>query len=327
MRSVKQKKGRKSQLAFSNDVDYLHVLEDEVDTHASDDDISEAPEATPGEAKLTPDSLRDYLKDVSRHPLLSRAEEFELATAAKNGDAVARRKLIQSNLRLVVSIARQFRDRGLPFIDLVQEGSIGLIIAVDKFAPERGFKLSTYATWWIRQNIARAIADKAAIIRIPCHMQERSAKIRQAVGKFRDRQGRNPELAELAELTKLPVEKLRAALSSQKATVSLDAEFAHFEGNNTLSDWLPDEPSGRPDQLTAKNLLPNYIKEVLDKLPEDERQIIELRFGISAEEPLSLAQTGSIVGFSHEKVRLLELRALKKLRNLCSEQGLKEYLN
>jgi RNA polymerase primary sigma factor len=123
------------------------------------------------------------------------------------------------------------------------------------------------------------------------------------------------------------VQKLQAALSSQKPTVSLDAEIAHFEGNNTLSDWLPDEPSRRPDQLTAKNLLPNYIKDVLDKLPEDERKIIELRFGISAEEPLSLAQTGSIVGFSHEKVRLLELRALKKLRNLCSEQGLKEYLN
>jgi RNA polymerase primary sigma factor len=279
------------------------------------------------ETNLTPDSLRDYLREIKCHPLLTRQQEFELASAAALGDLMARRTLIQANLRLVVSVAKQFRDRGFPLIDLIQEGNIGLIIAVDKFAPEKGFKLSTYATWWIRQAISRSIADKASMIRVPCHMHERKAKIRQAVAKFREKQGRNPELPELAKLSNLPLDKLCDALSANKIVDSLDAEMKHSEGPMTLADSLSDAPGERPDQLIEDRLLPVYIKGLLAKLSEDERKVIELRFGITHEQPLSLAQTGNIVGFSHEKVRMLELRALKKLRGLCSQQGLNEYLN
>lgn len=290
----------------------------------SEENVDDAPKSS---EFVESDCLADYLRQISRHKLLTATEEIQLARATKKGDEISRRKLIQANLRLVVSIARHYRNRGLSFLDLIQEGNLGLMRAVEKFCPERGFKLSTYATWWIRQSIVRAIADKSHMIRVPVHMFESHSKLRKLISKFRADHGRNPDVDELSELSKLPKHKLTQLLSAYKRMISLDAELNGPDQTSNLYECLPDEESERPESVTDAALLPEYLNKVMSVLTEEERNALILRFGLTGEQPLSLAEAGKQLGYSHEKVRVLERRAMQKLRVACAVNNLNDYLN
>lgn len=275
---------------------------------------------------LEEDSTKTYLREIGRHKLLTGREEIELARAAKLGDERSRKKLIQANLRLVVSIARKYINRGLTFQDLIQEGSLGLIRAVEKFDPEKGFKFSTYATWWIRQAITRALADKSRAIRVPVHMNERLSKLRKVIRQLRETLGRAPDLDELCTATGLTKDKLQQVLGASKNLLSLDAVYR--EGfDATLGEMLEDESSRQPEETASEVLLSRDVNTMLSQLAQQERDVITLRFGLKGGQPLTLEESGKRLGYSRERVRQIEFKAMKKLRNNTRVSGLKEYLS
>jgi RNA polymerase primary sigma factor len=272
------------------------------------------------------DSTGIYLKEIGRHKLLTGKEEIELSRACRDGDSAARRKIIQSNLRLVVSIAKKYRNRGMSFQDLIQEGSLGLLRAVEKFDPERGFKFSTYATWWIRQAITRALADKSRTIRIPVHMIEVQTKLKKIVRKLANDLGRRPTIEEIAKEAGLDQAKVQYAFDADKHLVSLDLTFG--EDNDTkFADLLESENVPRPEHTAEQHLFTECINHVLDTLTPWERDVIRLRFGIETDTPLTLKECGLKLGMSAERVRQVEMKAIKKLRKSQDAQQLKSYLN
>jgi RNA polymerase primary sigma factor len=298
----------------------LFLLEEE-DAHAADEHEYESSRPAPEE-----DSTKTYLREIGRHRLLTGREEIELARAAKLGEERARHKLIQANLRLVVSIARKYINRGLTFQDLIQEGSLGLIRAVEKFDPEKGFKFSTYATWWIRQAITRALADKSRAIRVPVHMNERLSKLRKVIRQQREKLGRAPDLNELSQATGMSKEKLQQVLGASKNLLSLDAVYR--EGfDSTLGEMIEDEASRQPEESASEQLLSRDIDNMLSQLAPQERDVITLRFGLRGGQPLTLEESGKRLGYSRERVRQIEFKAMKKLRNNNRVAGLKEYLH
>jgi len=272
------------------------------------------------------DSTGAYLKEIGRHKLLTGTEEIELSRACKAGDSAARRRIIQSNLRLVVSIAKKYRNRGMSFLDLIQEGSLGLLRAVEKFDPERGFKFSTYATWWIRQAITRALADKSRTIRIPVHMIEVQTKLKKVVRKLHSDLGRKPTIEEIAESAGLEVAKVQHAFDADKHLVSLDLTFGE-DNDTSFSDLLESETIPRPEQTAEQRLFAESVLQVLDSLSPWEREVIRLRFGLSDDAPHTLKECGQKLGMSAERVRQIELRAMKKLRKSEDALELKVYLN
>ena len=256
------------------------------------------------------DSLDLFLRDASRRPLLTAAQEVKLTKLVERGDAGARQTMIESNLRLVVSIAKNYRNQGLPFLDLIQEGALGLNRAVDKFDWRQGYKFSTYAHWWIRQAVSRSIADQAKTIRIPTHIGERQHKVAYAARTLAAL-GREPSLEELAEATDLPLGHVRQALDCAEASYSLNQAVSP-DGETELADFLADPASADPVEEAERSLLPQTVRRRLKTLPDRERLIVERRFGLQCE-PQSLETVASELGLTRERVRQLQVQALKRL--------------
>lgn len=275
---------------------------------------------------LDEDSTTTYLREIGRTRLLTGKEEIQLSRASKAGDEEARNRLIQANLRLVVSIAKRYRGYGLSFLDLIQEGSIGLMRAAEKFDPEKGYKFSTYATWWIRQAIQRAIADKARTIRVPVHMTETINRLRKTVRRLHEQLGRRPDVEEIARAAGLDAGKVRQAFQADKTLVSLDDKPGE-DPDTTFADLVEDVDAPLPEEEADTHIVAEKVKKVLSKLSAQEQDIIKLRFGLDNGLPASLEQVGEILSLSRERVRQIELKAIKKLRSDDSISDLKQSLN
>ena len=269
------------------------------------------------------DSLRLYLRSIGRVELLTADEEIELAKRIERGDIAAKRHMVEANLRLVVSIAKGYLGRGLSFLDLIQEGSLGLIRAVEKFDYRRGYKFSTYATWWIRQAVTRAIADKARTIRIPVHMVEKLNRVTHVERQLVQRMGREPEPAEIAEELKITVREVRDILRVAQMPISLEKPVGDEE-ESELGDFVADDRTEEPFDTATERLQREDIQKALDALPERERQVIELRYGLRGHEPLTLEEVGRAFGVTRERIRQIENNTLKKLKQLPEAQRLRE---
>jgi RNA polymerase primary sigma factor len=269
------------------------------------------------------DSLRLYLRSIGRVELLTAAQEIELAKLIEKGDMSAKRHMVEANLRLVVSIAKGYLGRGLGFLDLIQEGSLGLIRAVEKFDHRRGYKFSTYATWWIRQAVTRAIADKARTIRIPVHMVEKLNRVAHVERQMVQKLGREPEPQEIANELQITVREVRDILRVAQMPVSLEKPVGD-EDESELGDFVADEQTEEPFEAATENLQREDIQRALDALPDRERQVIELRYGLRGHEPLTLEEVGRAFGVTRERIRQIENNTLKKLKQLPEAQRLRE---
>jgi RNA polymerase primary sigma factor len=276
---------------------------------------------TTASASLSPDSLQAFLRNIGKVDLLTAAQEVELAKRIERGDHGAKQEMVEANLRLVVSIAKRYRNQGVPFLDLIQEGSIGLVRAAEKFDHRKGFKFSTYATWWIRQAVARALADKARTIRIPVHVVEKLNKIVRSERKLRAELCREPKPGEIADDVDLPLEEVEQILRSAQTPVSLEkpvgdgeSEFGHF-----LADNAP-----LPEEVADGNSRSRALTESLATLTLRERTVLELRYGLDGREPATLDEIGAIFSVTRERIRQIEknsmgkLSALTEMKNLCA---------
>ena len=269
------------------------------------------------------DSLRLYLREIGKVPLLTADQEVYLAKRIERGDMVAKRQMIEANLRLVVSIAKSYLGRGLSFLDLIQEGSLGLIRAVEKFDYRKGYKFSTYATWWIRQAVTRAIADKARTIRIPVHMVEKLNKVVHIERQLVQRLGREPRPDEIAHELDMSTEEVREILRMAQHPVSLEKPIGEEE-ESELGDFVQDDQAESPFDTASLSLRREDIENALASLPERERKVIELRFGLNGEPPCTLEEVGRAFGVTRERIRQIENNTLKKLESLPEAQGLKD---
>ena len=269
------------------------------------------------------DSLRLYLRDIGRVPLLTAAEEVELAKRIEGGDMAAKEKMVEANLRLVVSIAKGYLGRGLSFLDLIQEGSLGLIRAVEKFDYRRGFKFSTYATWWIRQAVTRAIADKARTIRIPVHMVEKLNRVVHLERHLVQRLGREPRAEEVAAELHMTADEVREIRRMAQLPVSLEKPIGEEE-DSALGDFVEDESAPSPFDEAAGNLRRSDVMRALSALPDRERQVIELRFGLLGQQPCTLEEVGRTFGVTRERIRQIENNTLRKLESLPAAQSLRD---
>jgi RNA polymerase primary sigma factor len=270
------------------------------------------------------DSLRLYLREIGKVPLLTADQEVYLAKRIERGDMGAKTQMIEANLRLVVSIAKSYLGRGLSFLDLIQEGSLGLIRAVEKFDYRKGYKFSTYATWWIRQAVTRAIADKARTIRIPVHMVEKLNKVVHIERQLVQRLGREPSPDEIAEELEMTCEEVRDIMRMAQLPVSLEKPIGEEE-ESSLGDFVPDDTADSPFDTASLSLRREDIEHALSSLPERERQVIELRFGLRGEQPRTLEEVGREFGVTRERIRQIENNTLKKLETLPEAQGLREF--
>jgi RNA polymerase primary sigma factor len=269
------------------------------------------------------DSLRLYLREIGKVPLLTADQEVYLAKRIERGEMAAKTQMIEANLRLVVSIAKSYLGRGLSFLDLIQEGSLGLIRAVEKFDYRKGYKFSTYATWWIRQAVTRAIADKARTIRIPVHMVEKLNKVVHIERQLVQRLGREPSPEEIGIELEITPEEVREILRMSQLPVSLEKPIGEEE-ESELGDFVEDESAESPFDTATLSLRREDIEHALSALPERERQVIELRFGLSGAQPCTLEEVGRAFGVTRERIRQIENNTLKKLESLPEAQGLKD---
>ena len=264
--------------------------------------------------ETTTDALQLFLREAGRHALLTAAQEVELAKKIEKGDMRAKQLMIQSNLRLVVSIAKNYRNQGLPFLDLIQEGTLGLIRAVEKFDWRRGFKFSTYATWWIRQAVARALADKARTIRMPVHIVERLQKMNRAERTLWTQLGREPTLDEIAEEASLPLQQAIEVRAAARASTSLDQPVGEAD-DAVFGDFVAGD-GPLPEEQVELSLRSQALKEALGALSDRERQVVVLRYGLMDAEPKTLEEIGRRLGLTRERVRQIELDSLKRLASL-----------
>ena len=272
------------------------------------------------------DPVRMYLKEIGKVPLLSSEEEVSLAQRIEEGDQVAKKKLAEANLRLVVSIAKRYVGRGMMFLDLIQEGNLGLIKAVEKFDYRKGYKFSTYATWWIRQAITRAIADQARTIRIPVHMVETINKLIRVQRQLLQELGRDPFPEEISKVMDLPVEKVREIQKIAQEPVSLETPIGEEEDSH-LGDFIPDEDAPAPAEAAAFTMLKEQLINVLDTLTPREEKVLRLRFGLDDGRARTLEEVGKEFNVTRERIRQIEAKALRKLRHPSRSKKLKDYLD
>ncbi len=272
------------------------------------------------------DPVRMYLKEIGKVSLLSSTEEVELAKKIEEGDPIAKKKLAEANLRLVVSIAKRYVGRGMQFLDLIQEGNLGLIKAVEKFDYRKGYKFSTYATWWIRQAITRAIADQARTIRIPVHMVETINKLIRVSRQLLQELGREPQPDEVAKIMEMPVEKVREIMKIAQEPVSLETPIGEEEDSH-LGDFIPDDDALAPAEAAAFTMLKEQLINVLDTLTPREEKVLRLRFGLDDGRARTLEEVGKEFNVTRERIRQIEAKALRKLRHPSRSKKLKDYLD
>ena len=316
---------------------YAKLMEENIDVFEVGDEVVETKEdpletlkkqldeLTAKEAKSTADPVRMYLREIGKVPLLTAEEEIKLAQAAEKGDRAAAQRLTNANLRLVVSIAKKYVGRGLTLLDLIQEGNIGLMKAVEKYDWRRGFKFSTYATWWIRQAITRAIADQARTIRIPVHMVETINKYIRTSRRMAQDLGRDPTPEEIAEKMGIEVEKAREIVKISQEPTSLETPVGEEE-DSKLGDFIQDEVMMAPDDAASHELLKEQMAEVLDTLAPRERRVLILRFGLEDGRQRTLEEVGKEFGVTRERIRQIEAKALRKLKHPTRSKKLKDYL-
>lgn len=304
------------------DLEELRSFEEEL---SKDDKLELAKEKGKNKIVITDDPVRMYLKEIGRIPLLTFEEEVKLAKKIEEGDESAKDKLAEANLRLVVSIAKRYVGRGMQFLDLIQEGNMGLIKAVDKFEHKKGFKFSTYATWWIRQAITRAIADQARTIRIPVHMVETINKLVRAQRQLVQELGRDPLPEEVAELMNMDVEKVREVQKIAQEPVSLETPIGEEEDSH-LGDFIPDEEILSPSDAATNTMLREQLITVLDTLTDRERKVLALRFGLDDGRTRTLEEVGQAFDVTRERIRQIEAKALRKLKHPSRSKKLRDFL-
>jgi len=294
----------------------------ELETAKTEDDDNS------GDAKAMTidDPVKVYLKEIGRVPLLTSEEEIELAIRISENDAEAKKRLSEANLRLVVSIAKRYVGRGMQFLDLIQEGNLGLIKAVDKFDYTKGFKFSTYATWWIRQAITRAIADQARTIRIPVHMVETINKVKKTNSQLLHENGRDPTAEEIAEKLDMPVDKVREILRVAQEPVSLETPIGEEEDSH-LGDFIPDDDAQAPVDAASMALIREQLAEVLKTLTPREARVLSLRYGLEDGNPKTLEEVGKEFQVTRERIRQIEAKALRKLRHPSRSKKLRDFLD
>jgi RNA polymerase primary sigma factor len=304
--------------------DFYHALEElQIEIAKAepvdDDEIFEERQ----EREVSTDALQLFLKDVGKVDLLTAAQEVELAKRIERGDHRAKQEMVEANLRLVVSIAKKYRNQGLPFLDLIQEGTIGLVRAAEKFDYRKGFKFSTYATWWIRQAVARALADKARTIRMPVHVVEKLNKIVRAERKLRAEKGREPSSSEIALELDLTIEEVDQIRRTAQAPVSLEKPVGDEE-ESEFGHFITDESAPLPDEAAEVTMRKETLVKILGTLSYRERRVLELRYGLNGERPRTLDEVGRAVSVTRERIRQIENQSLKKLRALADSQKLRE---
>ena len=316
----------------ANNIDVLRITDDDVDDEmlldVDDEDEIEVEKidlSVPDGVSIE-DPVRMYLKEIGKVPLLSAEEEIELAKRMELGDQEAKKRLAEANLRLVVSIAKRYVGRGMLFLDLIQEGNLGLIKAVEKFDYHKGFKFSTYATWWIRQAITRAIADQARTIRIPVHMVETINKLIRVSRQLLQELGREPTPEEIAAELDMPVERVREILKISQEPVSLETPIGEEEDSH-LGDFIQDDNVPVPAEAAAQTLLKEQLDEVLDTLTEREQKVLRLRFGMNDGRARTLEEVGKEFDVTRERIRQIEAKALRKLRHPSRSRKLRDYLD
>ena len=315
-----------------DDLDLMEIDDEDVDDPEVDAVIAENPEAKEIDLEATiskniavDDPVRMYLKEIGKVPLLTAQEEIDLAKRMEAGDEYAKQKLCEANLRLVVSIAKKYVGRGMLFLDLIQEGNLGLIKAVDKFDWTKGYKFSTYATWWIRQAITRSIADQARTIRIPVHMVETINKLIRVSRQLLQEEGREPTPDEIAEEMGISVEKVREILKIAQEPVSLETPIGEEEDSH-LGDFIPDDEAPAPAEAAAFSMLKEQLVDVLGTLTEREQKVLKLRFGLEDGRARTLEEVGKKFDVTRERIRQIEAKALRKLRHPTRSKKLKDYL-
>ena len=314
----------------ANNVDVLRMSD--VENLNNEDDLLDEPEDLANIDLSVPDGVgledpvRMYLKEIGKVPLLNAEEEMELAKRIEQGDEKAKKRLSEANLRLVVSIAKRYVGRGMQFLDLIQEGNLGLIKAVEKFDYRKGYKFSTYATWWIRQAITRAIADQARTIRIPVHMVETINKLIRVQRQLLQELGREPYPEEIAKEMRLPVERVREIQKIAQEPVSIETPIGEEEDSH-LGDFIPDENMPAPSEAAAFTVLKEQLFEVLDTLTEREQRVLRLRFGLDDGRARTLEEVGKEFNVTRERIRQIEAKALRKLRHPSRSRKLRDYID
>ena len=305
----------------------VHLAEEEAELPALDEtQIGRLEHELSAEGVALDDPVKTYLKEIGQVPLLTAEQETELARAAQAGDEDARRRLSEANLRLVVSVAKRYAGRGLPFLDLIQEGNLGLMKAAEKFEPERGFKFSTYATWWIRQSITRAIADQGRTIRIPVHLVESINRVIKTAGDLLRKNGRVPTVEEIAVRLDMEPARVRELLQLAQDPISLETPVGEEEDAH-LEDFIQDEEAGVPVDEAGRQLLRRELFSVLKSLTPREERVIALRFGLEDGRARTLEELGKEFNVTRERVRQIEAKALRKLRHPSRAKRLRDYLD